>query len=116
MFFSELAQLWEYWKWKMTSAVPMSSPASFRKISYPGDGFTRQEVLESLEWRDGKLPPLDMKGWHKKKFTVRETGATYRMQILWLRFVRNSSTKLVRVEFEYNVQVYNPYLDKWICG
>lgn len=100
----------------MTSLVPTSSPPSLRCIKYPGDGFQRQELLESLTWKDGKLPPLDKEGWHKKKYANKETGAVFRMNVEWLKVVRNSSTKLVRVEFAYSVQEYNYHENKWICG
>jgi hypothetical protein len=70
--------------------------------------------LETLVWDEGDVPPLDVKpGWHRQKMSIQETGALYRMSLLYLKVVRNSSTKLVRVEFEYEVELFDDYENKW---
>jgi hypothetical protein len=99
----------------MTSLVPPSAPPSFRRIKYPGDGFFREEFFETLEWKAGVLPPLDKEGWHKKKFAT-PNGSLYRLHIKWLKLGRNSSNKLVRTEFEYDVEEYHPTENQWYCG
>jgi hypothetical protein len=98
----------------MTSAVPLSNPPSFRKFNYPDDGFTREEWTETLTWESGQLPPLDREGWHRKKFAVKETGAVFRTQILSIKFVRNSFTQQVRVEFRYSAETWHDFEKKWL--
>lgn len=62
-------------------------------------------MLEIVEWKDGQLPILDGKGWHRLK-TIDSEGSIWRAEILWIRFIRNSWNHLVRVEFEYKMESY----------
>ena len=77
-----------------------------RTLRYLDFGYRRDEELETIEWKGPHLPSLDGKGWYRMKTLDRQVGTLYRSQVLCLRFVRNSWSQLVRVEFDYTVEKY----------
>eukprot|EP01127_Copromyxa_protea_P009414 TRINITY_DN2223_c0_g1_i6.p1 TRINITY_DN2223_c0_g1~~TRINITY_DN2223_c0_g1_i6.p1 ORF type:complete len:216 (-),score=17.93 TRINITY_DN2223_c0_g1_i6:12-659(-) len=105
------SQLWKYWAWSMTSAVPCTSQSVCTQ-KYPDWGCQRNESLESIEWK-GDLPPLQGKGWNRMKTVTLDQFVVYRAEVTSLKLIRNSWSHLVSVEFEYKMQFHHDWSNEW---
>ena len=78
----------------------------------PDFGYRRDEQLETIEWKN-EIPPFDGEGWHRMKTINADSGCLYRSEVKWIKFIRNSWTHLIRVEFEYKMEAYNDWSHSW---
>jgi len=106
-------ELWRYWKWVMNSILPCTKNKT-RIQRYPDFGCKRDETVETIEWKGTGLPPLDGDGWYRMKTVDPELGCVYRSEVQWVKFLRNSWTQLIRVEFDYKIEVYHDVEKKWV--
>jgi len=103
-------ELWRYWKWVMNSILPCTKNKT-RIQRYPDFGCKRDETIE---WKETGLPPLDGDGWYRMKTVDPELGCVYRSEVQWVKFLRDSWTQLIRVEFDYKIEVYHDVEKKWV--
>ena len=104
-------QMWRYWKWLVNNKIPCSRN-TLRYQRYPDFGYRRDEQLETIEWKN-EIPPFDGEGWHRMKTINADSGCLYRSEVKWIKFIRNSWSHLIRVEFEYKMEVYNDWSHSW---
>ena len=77
-----------------------------RILRFPDFGFRRSEEAETIKWTGPQLPSLDGKHWNRMKVGDRETGTLYCLEVKCLKFVRNTWTQIVQVEFDYKAGKY----------
>jgi len=90
----------------MISILPCTKNKT-RILRYPDFGCKRDESIETIEWKGTGLPPLDGDGWYRMKTVDADVGCVYRAEVQWVKFIRNSWTHVIRVEFDYKIEVYH---------
>lgn len=104
-------ELWQYFVLILSTSVPPKYK-SIKKFYLPDHGFRRREYHERVSWVDN-LPRLYNHNWNYKKWIDTQTYNLWRARIKELHLTWNSYTHLVRVEFEYEMNIWRDEEKKW---